>query len=95
MALVGEIGELADDDRGRLDRLVLAVERDQVAAQVDLAVDVTLERPQDRIAVAGERGRRLVGQLELAPQRSASWTIALTRLPSARPATFGIAARIT
>ena len=48
------------------------------------------------VAAAAQRGRDLVGDLDLAAhQRSASWTSAETRLPSARPPTFGIAAFMT
>ena len=44
-----------------------------------------------------ERDRRLVGELDRAPHqpRSASWTSAETRFPSARPPAFAIAAFMT
>ena len=78
------------------DGLRVAVERDDVAAQEQVAVDVALERAQDAVAAAAERGGDLVGDLDLAAhQRSASCTSAETRLPSARPPTFGIAAFMT
>ncbi len=75
----------------------LAVERDDVAAQEQVAADVALERAQDLVARAGQRLGDLVGDLDLAAHqlRSASCASAETRLPSARPATRGIAAFIT
>ena len=89
--------ELAHDDRGGRDRLGVAVERDDVAAQEQLAVDVALERAQDLVVGAAERGGDLVGELDLAAHqpRSASWASAETRLPSARPATRAIDAFMT
>src|SRR5262249_50274995 len=95
--LLDELGQLADDDRRRGDGLGVAVERDDVAAQVQVAVDVALERAQDVVPGAGERLGDLVGDLDLAAHqpRSASCAIADTRLPSARPSTRGIAAFMT
>ena len=89
--------ELAHDERRRGDRLGLAVEREDVAAQEELAVEVLLERAQDAVAGARERGGGVVGEFDRATHQplSASWTSAETRLPSARPATFGIATFIT
>ncbi len=97
MALLDELGQLAHDDGGRRDGLGLAVERDDVAAQEQVAADVALERAQDVVARAGERLGDLVGDLDLAAHqvRRASCASADTRLPSARPATRGIAAFIT
>ena len=61
-----ERGQLAHDRRRGLHRVGLAVERDDVAAQVDRAVEVVLERAQDLVLGAGQLGRDLVGELELA-----------------------------
>ena len=60
VALVGEVGELAHHERRRRDGLGVAVERHDVAAQEELAVDVLLELAQHVVAVAGECGRSLV-----------------------------------
>ncbi len=95
MPLVRQLGQLAQHGGRGVDRGVVAVEGHHVAAQEDVAVDVLVERAEDRVAVAAERRRGVVGDLDLAPHRRASDTSALTRLPSARPATFGIAAFMT
>ncbi len=60
-----QVGQLADHGAAHLDRLVLAVEGEHVAAQVDLAVEVLLERPHDLVARARELGGHLVRKLEL------------------------------
>ena len=97
VALLDELGQLADDERRAGDRLGLAVERHDVAAQEQVAVDVVLERAQDAVAGAAQGGGDLVGDLELAAhaQRSASCTRPETRRPSARPATRPMAAFMT
>ena len=59
-------GQLAYDGRRGLHRVGVAVERDDVAAQVDRAVEVLLERAQDLVLGAGQLGRDVVGELELA-----------------------------
>ena len=65
VALLDERGELLDDDRGGVDRLLLAVEREHVAAQPQVALDVALERAQHRVAAARQLGCGLVGELDL------------------------------
>ena len=68
--------------------VVVAVKRQHVPPEEDLAVEVLLERLHDRVAWTGELGGDLVGELELRSQGvSISFTAALTRLPSARPLT--------
>ena len=59
-------GQLAHHGRAGLHRVGVAVERDDVAAQVDRAVEVLLERAQDLVLGAGELGGDLVGELQLA-----------------------------
>ena len=81
-----------DDALARLRLALLAVEREQVAAQEDLAVEVLLERAQDRVLAARQLGGDFVGKLDLRPHPcSAARTIPDTRLPSARPSTAAIA----
>ena len=77
-------------------RVGVAVERDDVAAQVELAVEVRLERAQHGVVGARQLGGHDVVELELrAHQESASLTLAETRLPSARPPTLGISTPMT
>ena len=61
-----ERGQLAHHGGAGLHRVGLAVERDDVAAQVDRAVEVLLERAQDLVLGAGQLGGDLVGELQLA-----------------------------
>ncbi len=91
VALAHQVGHLAHDGPRHRDGVVVAVERQHVAPQEDLAVEVLLERLHHHVARAGELRGDLVGKLELGPQGvSISFTAALTRLPSARPFTCGI-----
>ena len=53
---------------GRLDGLLVAVERDDVAAQVQVAVEVRLERAQHRVLGSRQLGGHRVVELELAHQ---------------------------
>jgi hypothetical protein len=91
--LVPALDELDDlaDDLGRLvDGLGLAVEREHVAAQEHLHLDVLLERAQDRVPGPAELGGDRVGQLDLSPHPpSTALTSRETRPPSARPSTAG------
>ena len=89
--------ELLDHARAGLERAGLAVEREQVAAQVDARVQALLQRAQHRVVVAREPRREVVRQLELASHAvaSAARTCSETRLPSARPATSAITIAIT
>ena len=91
--------QLVDDRLGRAHLARLALEREHVAAQVELAVELPLERragPRPRSPPA-PRPRRCRASAADAPRVSSSLsrTAALTRLPSARPPTFGITAPIT
>src|SRR5690606_28421814 len=96
VAAVDQVGQLAHHHRGLLDRLALAVQRDHVAAQEQVAVDVALQPPQHLVLGAAERGGDVVADLDLAAhQPSTSRASAETRLPSARPATRSIASFIT
>ena len=60
VALLDELGQLLHDGRGGLHGRLVAVEGDDVAAQEDVAVDVALERPEHRVAGAGQLARRRV-----------------------------------
>ena len=60
-----QVGELAHDPLAELHLALLAVERQQVAAQEHAAVEMGLERPQDRVLAAGQLRRDFVGQLDL------------------------------
>ena len=67
MATGDQIGELTDDALAELHLDLLPVEREQVAAQVDAAAEVGLERAQDGVLAAGELRRHFVGELDLGP----------------------------
>ena len=102
VALLDQLGELAHD-RGRgVDRGLVALEREHVAAQEDVAVEVALERPQDRVLAARQLGGDGVVELERLAHldaheslASASRTRADARLPSARPPALAITTFIT
>src|SRR5439155_22427452 len=87
-----QLRQLAHDRRAVLHVFGVAVKRDEVAAQVDVAAEVLLERAQHLVVGAGERRGDFVRKLDLASHDSAALTLALTREPSARPSTFAIAA---
>ena len=96
VALRDQLGELADDRRGRVDGGGLAVEREHVAAQVDLAVEMPLERSQHRVLAAGQLGGDGIVKLDRpAHYPSAFRTRSDARLPSARPPAVAITAFIT
>ena len=65
VAALDQPRELAHHRRGRLHRLGVAVERDDVAAQADLGREMLLERLEDRVLGAGQLGRHLVRELQL------------------------------
>ena len=58
-------GQLAHHGGRGLHRVGVAVERDDVPAQEDRAVQVLLERAQDLVLRAGQLGRDFVGELKL------------------------------
>jgi len=97
VALPDQVAELADDGTAHADRLLVAVQREDVPAQVDLAVEVLLERLHDEVLGPCQLGGHLVGKLQLDAHYaiSFSFTALLTRLPSARPFTRGITSAIT
>ena len=96
MAAGDQVGDLAHDLLGGDDGLVGALERDDVAAQEDVAVDVLLDLAQHRVLGARQLAGDVVGKLDLAPHPGAApCTAADTRRPSARPPTFGITSFIT
>ena len=97
VAAGGERGELVDHARAAVHRAILAVQREQVPAQVDAQPEPLLERAEHRVVAARERGREVVGELELPSHAfaSAARTCSDTRRPSARPATSAIAIGIT
>ena len=87
-----QLGELAHDALAGVRLALLAVERQQVAAQEDLAVEVRLQRAQHHVLAARQLGGDVVGELDLRPHPcSAARTSSDTRLPSARPSTAAIA----
>ena len=95
--LANQVGQLPHHGAPHGHVLVGAVEGEHVAAQEDLAVEVLLEGPHDRVAGTGELGGDVVGELELRAHYAVSFSLtrALTRFPSARPLTFGITIAIT
>src|SRR6185503_10749905 len=96
VALPDEVGHLTHDGPGHRHRVVVAVQRQHVPPEEDLAVEVLLERLHDRVAQARKLGGDLVRELDMYPQGvSISFTAALTRLPSARPFTCGITRPMT
>ena len=87
-----QVGELAHDALADVRLALLPVEGEQVAAQVDLAVEMRLQRAQHRVLTAGQLGGDFVGELDLRSHPcSAALTSPDTRLPSARPSTAAIA----
>src|SRR3954451_20074700 len=74
---------------------VAALQREDVPAQEDVAVEVTLQGLHDHVARTGQLRGHVVGKLQRGSQVSFSFTTALTRLPSARPCTFGITSDMT
>jgi hypothetical protein len=66
VALADEVGQLANDRLPDLDGGGVAVEREHVPAQVDVAVEVALERLHDHVARPGELGGDVVRELDLA-----------------------------
>src|SRR5205823_15047192 len=76
--------------------LLGSIQRQQVAAQKNLAVEVALERAQDSILGARQLGRDGGSECDLRPHYgSLDLTSSLTRRPSARPPAFDITAAIT
>ena len=65
VALADEVGELAHDRAAGRDLVLGAVEREHVAAQEHVAVEVLLERLHHLVAGPGELGGDFVGKLEL------------------------------
>src|SRR3954447_21605719 len=97
VARAHEVGHLTHDLLGGVHGLLAALERDDVAAQEHVGLEVALERLEHRVAAAGQLLGRLVVDLDLGPHApwSASLTFSETRLPSARPATCAIATGMT
>ncbi len=89
MAARDQLGELAHDPLAGSRLALLAVEREQVAAQEDLALEVRLERAQDGVLAAGQLSGDLARQLDLGPHavraRGAHRAPTDRRAPSARP----------
>ena len=67
-----ERAELVEHAHAAFDRVLLTVERQQVAAQVGTQPESLLEREQHRVGPGGERRGEVVRQLELASHASAS-----------------------
>ena len=98
MALAHQVGELSHHGLAHRHVLVATVEREHVPAEVDLAVEVLLERAHDQVARPRQLGGDLVGELDLLAGHygvSASCTAELTRRPSARPFTWGMISAMT
>ena len=64
MALADQVGELAHDGLGRADLVVAAVDCQHVPAQVDVCVEVALERLHHDVPGPRELGGDFVGKLE-------------------------------
>ena len=71
MALLDQVDQLAHDGLGGADVAGVAVEREDVAAQEEVDLEVPLERPQDRVLGSGQLGGDRVVDREL-PTRQAS-----------------------
>ena len=56
VALLDQLRQLANDRARGLHRALLAVERQHIAAQVDVAVEVALERAQNAVLTARQLG---------------------------------------
>ena len=69
VALGDQLGQLADDLLGRADRVLLAVEREHVAAEKDLTIEMALKGAQDGVTAAGQLSRDGVVDLDLSTQR--------------------------
>ena len=100
VALLDQLDHLVDHGGRLLQVTRVAVEGEHVAAQVDFHRQAVAQPAQDRVLGAGELGgdARCRGSVAGGPKSQAPSllrTAALTRLPSARPATFGITADIT
>ena len=67
MAARDQLGQLAHDPLAGSGLAFLAVERDEIAAQEHLALQMRLERAEDRVLAARQLGGDVVGQLELGP----------------------------
>ena len=74
VALLDQLGELAHDLAPALTASSVAVERDDVAAQEDVAVEVVLERLQHGVLAARELGGDRVGQLDAGYARALSFS---------------------
>ena len=66
VALADQVGQLAHDGLGHADLVVAAVDRQDVAAQEDVGVEVALERLHHDVAGPGQLGGDFVRELELA-----------------------------
>ena len=93
--LLDQVDQLADDRLGGPDLGGVSVKGEDIAAQKEVDVEMALERPQDRVLGARPAPRRRCCRSSAAYEPSFSRTAWLTRLPSARPPTFGISTFIT
>ena len=107
VALADELRKLAHDSGARFHGVLVTLEREHVAAQKHVGIEMALERPQHGILASGQFGRHRVVKLDrathyrwAAPRTTnqaprASRTRAEVRLPSARPPDAAITAFIT
>ncbi len=99
VALLDQLDQLVDHGRRLLHVVGLAVEGEDVAAQVQIALEPAAQRLQDGVLGAGQLGGDGVVKRQLpagqGQEPSFFRTAVLTRLPSARPATFCFRTPIT
>ena len=97
VALADQVGQLAHHLAPGGHRVGLAVQRQDVAAQEDVAVEALLQRAHDHVVGPRQLGGHLVAELDLLSHYgvSSSFAAPLTRLPSARPWTWGMTIAMT
>ena len=69
VAALDQADELVDHGRGAADVVVVAVEREHVSPQVDVAAEPALELAKDGVLGAGELGGNAVIERELASRQ--------------------------
>ena len=97
VAEADQVRQLAHHRLGGGHLAVAALEREHVAAQEHVAVEVSLERLHDHVPGTGQLRGHVVGELQRGSHYAVSFslTTALTRLPSARPCTRGMTIDMT
>src|SRR5437588_7439802 len=85
MTLLDQLRQLANHRLGRFDGLLLALEREHVSAQEQVAVEMCLERAEDRVTGPGELACDRVVELELPTHAFPLAPPALGQTPVSRP----------